>query len=446
MKILLVGCDEPSAVPLSPRLRGRGFTTHRVLSPEEVRRQLTRGGCDVVVLDWETTGEAAAEILAQTNAFDRPAIVLTRDATAVPRLHEAGARACLVKPFAVRALEVALRGGAQVNRHPPRREPLPGPAEGPIIETRNPSVNRLLNVAWRAAESDASVLLLGESGTGKSALAAAIHQRSRRKSGAWVTVHCPCLHPQLLESQLFGHVKGAFTGAVMDTVGRVGAADGGTLFLDEVGDLPLELQPKLLRLLQDREFERVGDCETRRVDIRVIAATHQNLAQEVAAGRFREDLYYRLNVVALRVPPLRRRAEDILPCARAFLAQLRARTGRGPTGFTAAAQTMLQSHCWPGNLRELRNTIERAAILCRGELIDRTDLLLDPRNGRAPVPQVGEFVTLEELEEAHIREVLARVGNYRQAAQILGVDKSTLYRRIRDCEHAAEDTRATAAG
>jgi two-component system, NtrC family, response regulator AlgB len=431
MKILLVGQDVPEHNALSPRLQGRGFLTRQARTPDEVRDQLANGGCDVVVLDWELTGAAAAEILAQTTASERRAIVMTCDATAVRRLCEAGASTCLVKPFAVHALEVALR---DVPPPPVRLRPRPaGPEAGALapIETRNPAMNRLLHLAWRAAETDASMLLLGESGTGKSALAAAVHRHSRRRDHAFVTVHCPCLHPQLLESQLFGHVKGAFTGAVTDTVGRVAAADGGTLFLDEVGDLPLELQPKLLRLLQDREFERVGDCETRRVDIRVVAATHRNLGEEVAAGRFREDLYYRLNVVALRIVPLRRRPEDILPSARAFLAQLTAAAGRGPADFTSAAQAMLQGHAWPGNLRELRNTVERAAILCRGDQIDRTDLLLDARVDAAPVPRVGEFVSLAELESAHIREVLSQVGNYRQAADILGVDKSTLYRKLR---------------
>lgn len=305
-------------------------------------------------------------------------------------------------------------------------------------------MNRLLQLAWRAAEADATILLLGESGTGKTALAAGIHQRSQRRDQPFVTVHCPCLHPQLLESQLFGHARGAFTGAVADTIGRAAAADGGTLFLDEVGDLPLELQPKLLRLLQDREFERVGDCQTQRVNIRVLAATHRNLAAEVAEGRFREDLYYRLNVVTLRVVPLRRRPEDILPCAEAFLREVESPRTHRLRGFTAGAQAMLAAHPWPGNLRELRNAVQRSAILARGERIDRTDLLLDGNGRRTPVPIVGESVTLAELERAHIQEVLSRVGNYRQAARILGIDKSTLYRKLRAQSTAEERVLACA--
>ena len=312
------------------------------------------------------------------------------------------------------------------------------------LSSKNPVMNRLLQLAWRAAEAEATILLLGESGTGKTALATAIHDRSHRRDRPFVTVHCPCLHPQLLESQLFGHARGAFTGAISDAIGRAAAADGGTLFLDEVGDLPLELQPKLLRLLQDREFERVGDCQTQRVDIRVIAATHRNLPAEVAAGRFREDLYYRLNVVTLRVVPLRRRPEDILSCAESFLREIGAPGSRPLRGFTAAAQAMLLAHSWPGNLRELRNAVQRAAILARGEHIDRTDLLLDGDGRRTPVPVVGEAVTLAELERAHIQEVLSRVGNYRQAARILGIDKSTLYRKLRAQSQVEEQVLACA--
>lgn len=455
MRVLLVGEDEQDEGPgrLRLGLRARGFQTNSACSADAVQVQLAGGRCDVVVLDWDRTGEAAADILARTAAYRRPAIVLIEDADAVPQLRRAGATTCIVKPFAVHTLEVALRARFPVRRRgrdgvggPAATDALPSSAaEAPAwVETRNPVMNRLLHLAWRAAETDVSVLLLGESGTGKTALAAAIHQRSPRRHGPFVTVHCPCLHPQLLESQLFGHTKGSFTGAVSDTIGRAAAASGGTLFLDEIGDLPLELQPKLLRLLQDREFERVGDCETQRVDIRVIAATHRELADEVAAGRFREDLYYRLNVVALRMMPLRRRPEDVLACARAFLGRLTGRPHRSPLDFTPAAQIMLQAHSWPGNLRELRNAVERAAILGRGDVIDRSDLLLDPGHGRTPMPHVGELVSLEELERVHIREVLSRIGNYRQAARILGIDKSTLYRKARDLAGGREPLKACA--
>jgi two-component system, NtrC family, response regulator AlgB len=446
MRILLVGDEVQGRPVLSPGLRSRGFEPRLARSAIEVEQELGRGDYPVMVLDWELAGAGAEAVLRTGRSHGCSVIVLTREASAVGHLRRSGASTCLVKPFPFHALEVALRGPPPAAR-PAGVAPAVGerPPAAAGVESRNPIMNRLLQLAWRAAESDANVLLLGESGTGKSVLAREIHRRSARFDQPFVTVHCPCLHPQLLESQLFGHVKGAFTGAVQDSVGRAAAAHRGTLFLDEVGDLPLALQPKLLRLLQDREFERVGDTETQQVDIRIIAATHRDLAAEVAAGRFREDLFYRLNVVTLRVVPLRRRPEDIVPCARRFLAQLNPRGDRIARDFTAAAQQMLQAHTWPGNLRELRNTIERAAILGRGDQIDRNDLLLDASPNRAPRPVVGEMVSLAELEQAHIREILGRVGNYRQAAEILGIDKSTLYRKVREFAEDRESRLAACA-
>ncbi|HEX2099331.1 MAG TPA: sigma-54 dependent transcriptional regulator, partial [Candidatus Synoicihabitans sp.] len=396
MRIVLLG-DLDDQAQLQAGLRSRGFEA-TCASAHVARATSAPPRADAIVVDWDRITADDRAWLAELDAQTRRIVLAREPAADATRSHRF--TTWLLKPCSVHTLEVALR--ATTRRGAPRAEasaPTFGRTPAPervLVESRNPVMNRLLNLAWRAAETDASVLLLGESGTGKTALAAAIHARSGRRHAPFVTVHCPCLHPQLLESQLFGHAQGAFTGAVSDSVGRVEAAAGGTLFLDEVGDLPLDLQPKLLRLLQDREFERVGDCETRRADIRVIAATHRNLPDEVAAGRFREDLYYRLNVVALRVVPLRRRCEDILPLARAFLAQV-TRTGRPPPrDFSMAAQAMLQAHPWPGNLRELRNAVERAAILTPGEVVDRTDLWLDGDGAHVPAPRVGEMVSLSE--------------------------------------------------
>jgi NtrC-family two-component system response regulator AlgB len=272
-------------------------------------------------------------------------------------------------------------------------------------------------------------LILGESGTGKTALARLIHKHSVLHDKPFVTVNCPCLGRELLESELFGHVKGSFTGAVQDTWGKVAAADGGTLFLDEVGELPIELQPKLLRLLQEREYERVGETKARQANVRVIAATNRDLKAAVAAGTFREDLYYRLNVISLEVPPLRQRAMDVMLAAQQFLAEISQQTSKRIQGFTSAATHAMQEYGWPGNLRELRNLIERAVLMCDNERLDVTDFPELTKMQQTACPQAGEQVSLRYLEEAHIREVVARSPSLEHAARILGIDKSTLYRK-----------------
>ena len=280
--------------------------------------------------------------------------------------------------------------------------------------------------------SPASILLLGESGTGKSALARVVHQQSHLHDQPFVTVSCPSLSKELLESELFGHVKGAFTGAVKDRWGKVKAATGGTLFLDEIGDLPLEIQPKLLRLLQEREYERLGENITRTADMRVIAASNRDLKKRMADGAFREDLYFRLNVIAVEVPPLRNRPGDLLRLAGHYLKHFAGQCGRSVTGYSPEALARIHANRWPGNLRELRNAIERAVILCKQDLIQAEDLPLDPggndQDGPA-APQPGDLISLEKLEDFHIRRVLERTSSVAEAAQVLGIDDGTIYRR-----------------
>jgi NtrC-family two-component system response regulator AlgB len=304
----------------------------------------------------------------------------------------------------------------------------PGP-EIELVATSDPAMQRLLEVAKKSASSDATILMLGESGTGKSVLARQIHRWSSRAREPFVTVSCPSLSRDLLESELFGHVKGAFTGAVAATWGKVAAADRGTLFLDEIGELPIEIQPKLLRLLQEHEYERVGESKIHMADVRVIAATNRNLKEAVACGAFREDLLYRLDVISLHLPPLRERPGDIRSLAQDQLHQLARQSGRAVKGFSEAAARMMERYAWPGNIRELRNVIERATILATGEQIDATDLpswLGDP-----PVksPALGGAYSIEEIEAEHIRQVLARSKNLQQAAVILKLDPTTLLRK-----------------
>jgi NtrC-family two-component system response regulator AlgB len=286
-------------------------------------------------------------------------------------------------------------------------------------------------MARRVAPFDAAVLLRGENGTGKGVLARALHAWSKHPDGPFVTVNCPSLNPELLESDLFGHARGAFTGAVRDAAGKVAAAEGGTLFLDEVGDLPLSLQPKLLRFLQERKYERVGETTTRSADVRLIAATNRDLEAMVASGGFREDLLYRLNVVEMTLPPLRKRA-DINELADHLLVFFARQVGRRLTGYTAEARAALARHAWPGNLRELRNSVERAAILAEGPEIGLADLPErimphPPEPGQGV--EVGRPVSLEALEAEHIRRVLAGTASRDEASKILGIDPSTLYRK-----------------
>jgi NtrC-family two-component system response regulator AlgB len=305
----------------------------------------------------------------------------------------------------------------------------------PIFDFTSPAMRDVMDLLLRAAKTPASIMILGETGTGKSVAARAVHDQSHLAEKPFVTVSCPSLSRELLESELFGHVKGAFTGAIKDHWGKVRAADGGTLFLDEIGDLPMEIQPKLLRLLQEREYERLGENVTRTATLRVIAATNRDLKKRVAEGGFREDLYFRLNVITVEMPPLRMRDGDLLRLAAHYEEFFARQCGRRPGGLSPGAIACLQAYGWPGNLRELRNVMERAVILARGEQLMPEDfpaeLRLPPPAARAaadPLPP-GAMVSLETLEEAHLRKVLEQTKNLSDAAAVLGIDQATLYRK-----------------
>ena len=302
--------------------------------------------------------------------------------------------------------------------------------ERPEIDfsSTNPRMKKAIDMARQAASSEATILLRGESGTGKTVLARAIHGWSLRASKAFRMVSCPSFSSELLESELFGHVKGAFTGAIRDNPGRIAASEGGTLFLDEISDLPLALQPKLLRFVQDKEYERVGDDVTRKADVRLLTATNIDLEAAVDANLFREDLFYRLNVIQVEIPPLREHPEDVARLAAKLLTFHARQNHRAFLGFSDQALSVLQVYPWPGNVRELSNVIERAVILCRGERIGPE--LLPPRLAQADAcAQVGDSISLEKVEEQHIRRVLASARSLQEAAKVLGIDQATLWRR-----------------
>jgi NtrC-family two-component system response regulator AlgB len=296
------------------------------------------------------------------------------------------------------------------------------------FSSTSPLMQKAVNLARQTAASEATILLRGESGTGKTVLARAIHSWSSRAAKPFSLVSCPSFSPELLESELFGHVKGAFTGAIRDHPGRIAASEGGTLLLDEISDLPLPLQPKLLRFVQEKEYERVGDSLTKKADVRLIAATNANLEDAVKEGRFREDLFYRLNVIQIEIPPLRERPDDVIALAERLLDFHGRNNHRSFLGFTEEAIQALAGNRWPGNVRELSNAVERAAILCRN---DRIGLECLPANllPRDLTLKIGDPVTIEKIEEQHIRRVLANAKSLQEAAAILGIDQATLWRR-----------------
>lgn len=296
------------------------------------------------------------------------------------------------------------------------------------IESRNPAMQRLIEMARKVSATDAIVLIRGESGTGKSMLARAIHQWSPRSAKPFGVVSCPAVPADLLESELFGHRKGAFTGALRDQPGRIAACEGGTLFLDEIADIPPAVQAKLLRFVQEREYERLGDPAPRQADLRVVVATNADIAARVADGRFREDLFYRINVITLEIPPLRDHPEDILPLAREFLVAFNRANHAAFRDFDEEACHALTAHPWPGNIRELRNAVERAVILASGELIGARDLTVTPAAEFHGL-SIGDAVPLERIEEEHIRRVLATHPLLQEAAAVLGIDQATLWRK-----------------
>ena len=440
LRVLVIDDDRGIRTTLGACLEGFGYEVNSVATGEHARGLLARESFDVAFTDLRLGSESGLDLIPELLAL-RPnlsIVVITAFATfdTAVQAVQRGAQGYLPKPFApmqVRhAIDEVLQRRALRGRVAALENRLAEEAPEIDLSSTSPALRAVLDAIVPAARSDAAVLLRGESGTGKGVLAHLLHDQGDRRERPFVTVNCPTLSEDLLTSELFGHAKGSFTGAVRDQAGRVEAADGGTLFLDEIAELSPGLQAKLLRFLQEKQFERVGENRTRTADVRIVAATNRDVDADVASGRFRQDLLYRLNVVELTVPPLRQRGEDILHLAERFLGFFALKAKRPLFTLSAAASQALLQYAWPGNVRELRNVMERVAILWPAQTVEPAAFPERIRGTIAPeAPAVGGEYTLEQVEREHIERVLMRTKTADEAARILGIDASTLWRKRR---------------
>jgi DNA-binding NtrC family response regulator len=393
---------------------------------------------DAAIIDYRLADGNALELLPRLKGIypKIPLVILTAHGSidlAVQAVKE-GAEQFLTKPVELPALLVMLQRLLQEQRN--RQQQVVGAsrqarrAVDPFLGT-SVAIRQLAEDASKVVGSESPILIRGETGTGKGVLARWLHDHSARSDEAFVDLNCAGLSREFLETELFGHEKGAFTGAVANKTGLLEVAHGGTVFLDEGGDMDLQIQPKLLKALEEKQFRRLGDVRDRHVDIRLIAATHQDLGQLVQDKKFRRDLYFRINTILLVVPPLRERGEDILILARWLLQTLAAQRGRGAMTLTPDAEQALQTHSWPGNIRELRNVLERAVLLSDQQVLGRKDLRFDDAS-RTEASAPDTDLSLQELERQHIKRVLAKEqGRVESAAKRLGIPRSTLYQKIK---------------
>ncbi len=448
----LVVDDEPNIrSTLSLCLEAIGCEVHTAGGAREALAVVERRPFDVVFLDLrlgQADGLALVPELLRL-APQLAIVVITAYASiesAVSAI-KSGAADYLPKPFTpvqIRLVIDRLRGRARLEHRVAELEgALSDTSPAIVLETHSTLMQQAIDTIMQAAKAEPAVLLRGESGTGKGVLARLVHDSSARGSRRFMTVNCPTLTNELLASELFGHVRGSFTGAVRDQRGKVEEADGGTLFLDEIGEISPALQTKLLRFVQDREFERVGDTQTRRADVRLVSATNRDLEADVREGRFRLDLLYRLNVIEVTVPALHSRLEDLLGLARHFLAFAARTMGRPTPELSPEAEALLLAYRWPGNLRELKNEMERAVVLSSSDRLGPERFSDRVRGATSSVPTLGGEFTLEQIEREHVLRVLARTPTREGAARVLGIDPSTLWRRLKKFEAEGSDPSAS---
>jgi len=450
MDILIIDDERSIRLTTSVALEAEGHYVETAEDGALALKRIKEESFDLVFLDLRLGDEDGLDILQKIMALRPQALVTIFTAhgsipTAV-KATQLGAFDYLEKPFTPDQLRAILIKAQKAQRNQVEVSQLKATVQTLKSEVRqssppldflssDPKTHTEFEVLFRAAPTSASILILGESGTGKSVIAHEIHDRSHLRDKPFITVSCPSLSKELLESALFGHMKGTFTGAIKDTWGKIHAADGGTLFLDEIGELPMEIQPKLLRFLQEKEYERLGENKVREANVRVIAATNRDLKASMKTGEFREDLFYRLNVISVTIPSLRERPADLEQFAMNYLEFFAAQVGRRIEGFSESGRTALLRHSWPGNLRELRNSIERATILARGTKVTAEDMPSPTSTfskddaSESGGPNIGGEHSLEEIEQAHLTKVLEWAPSFHDAAHVLGIDKATLYRK-----------------
>lgn len=437
LNVLIIDDETNIRKTLTYCLEAEGHRVVSVSNSSDAVYEARRRSFDIVFLDLKLGKEDGMDLIPVLLADSSwlKIIIITAFASieSVVEAMKRGASDYIVKPFTTDQVKIITRRVAKVRQLENQVASLKDNmerfgGEGDPFLSKNIGMQRFIETAKKVAPTEAIILLRGESGTGKSIFARAIHNWSNRSPKPMAVVACPAVPHDLLESEIFGHVKGAFTGAIKENPGRIASCEGGTLFLDEIGEMPFSIQAKLLRFIQDKEYERLGDSTLRKADVRIIAATNSDLEKQVSEGIFREDLFYRLNVINLIVPPLRDRPEDIMPLATSFLAYFCRVNHKTIQGFSDSAVEKLTGYKWPGNVRELRNTIERAVILGSGNGISSNDL---PEN-ILPVPTepvIGDMIPLSIVEELHIRRIMAKTSSLQEAAEVLGIDQATLWRR-----------------
>lgn len=466
-KHLLVIDDDPDIQDLvSNFFQPKGYKVTCLPDAESALYQLNQSlKPDAIITDLQLPKMSGMDMIQKLKSLesDTPIIVMTvtRSVEVAMKAIRLGAYDFIVKPINFSQMQVSVDRAIHLKGLQEDNDSLrtiikeKETATTPGIIGKSPNFVKALDLAKRVAKSSANVFVTGESGTGKEVVAKLIHSTSPRKKGPFVAINCSAIPENLLESELFGHAKGSFTGAIDKKLGLFEEAEDGTIFLDEIGDLSLPLQAKLLRVLQERKIKRVGENQARAINCRVISATHRNLMGEVQSGRFREDLFFRLNVIPIHVPPLRERKDDVLPLAEYFLKKFSALNESPARSFSKEALQLLMERPWKGNVRELENTVERAVVLAGGEVVNKSDLLVEDQSFTVPPEEGSEFqteqgfplttdgklLTLQELTQKYIEFALTRnSGAKDKTARELGIDRKTLYRRVQQQQAIEAET------